>query len=787
MRALNLKLVRDFWSLKAQALAIALVITGGMATWVIALSTMDSLSVTQRMFYQDYRFASVFAGLTRAPRSVVAQIEEVPGVVVAEGRVQAAARFRVPGFDEPIEAQVISLPDGTQPELSRVHLTKGRLPDPDRPGEIVLVESFAGQHGLRVGDRLLAIIRGREFEMQVSGIGLSPEYVYFIRPGDLFPDHLRYGIAWMGQDALSRAFDMEGAFNSLAIATDRGVHDQAVIEAVDRILERWGGSGAYSREDQLSHAYLSEELNQLEGMARIIPVIFLGVASFLLSIVVARIIRMQRDQIAVLKAFGYANATIAAHYLLFMLAIVAVGIIPGILIGAWLGQGLSSLFSEFYRFPDLSYRLAPSVVLSGCLLTVLAAGLGTARSLWTVFSLPPAEAMRPEPPTRFRRTMLERLPLIRRLSQPSRMVARNLERHPFKAGLSVVGIALATAILVTGHFQEDTIDYMLGVQFGYAAREDMTVALTDPRNRQALHELSALPGVRQVEAFRMAPVKLIAGHRSHRTVIQGLDRDAELHRIVDRDLQPIVLPEQGLLLTDWLADELGVRPGDPIEIQLLERDQPIIQTTVMGLAREFIGVSAYMEINALNRLLDEDEVLSGVFLLADRERLPELYADLQQRPDVVGSSLRLASIESFNETMGETRIVFSAINTVLAGIIAFGVIYNTMRLALSERGRELASLRVLGFRRRETAQILFGELAVTTLLALPLGFFLGYGLCWLIGYSMASEFYRIPTIVDADAYAYSALIVILAALVSATAIGRRLYRLDLIAVLKTRE
>ncbi|MEM7053667.1 MAG: FtsX-like permease family protein [Pseudomonadota bacterium] len=787
MRALNRKLIRDLWKLKAQALAIALVIAGGMATWVISLTTMDSLQVTQRLFYQDYRFGSIFASLKRAPEAELARIAEIPGVVVAESRVREAARLEVRGFDEPIEALLTSLPESGQPMLNRLYLTAGRLPDPDRSGEIVIVESFAEEHGLRPGERIDATIRGRQFQLTISGIGVSPEYIYFIRPGSLFPDHQRYAIAWMGREALAQAADMDGAFNDLTISTRRGAEPEQIIERVDQILQRWGGIGAYTRDDQTSHSYLREEMNQLEGMARIVPLIFLGVATFLLSIVVGRIVRMQRDQIAVLKAFGYANPVIGLHFVGFMLAIVLLGALPGIALGAWMGQALSAFYTEFFRFPELVYRISPQIVISGLLLTLAAALGGTFRALKTAFSLPPAEAMRPEPPTNFRRTPLEAMPLIRHLSQPSRMIVRNLERHPFKALLAIVGIALATAILLTGRFQQDTLNYMIDVQFGFAAREDLTVTLTEPTARQALHELAALPGIAQVEPFRTAPIELIAGHRTHRTAVQGLETGGHLHRIVDRELSPIELPPTGMLLTDWLAEELSVTVGDSIELRLLEKDQPVLQVPIVGLAREFVGVSGYMEITALNRLLGEDQVISGAFVEVDSDALPIVYQELRDRPRVAGSSLRVATIDSFNETMGEVLIVFSLINTILAGIIAFGVIYNTARLALSERGRELASLRVLGFRRREVAQILLGELAILTLAALPLGFAIGYGFCWLIGYSMASEFYRIPTVIHPDSYAFSAVIVLLAALLSAAAIGKRLYNLDLIAVLKTRE
>lgn len=787
MRALNRKLVRDLWNLRAQAAAIALVIAGGVATWVISLSTIQSLDASQRMFYADYRFADVFASLTRAPRSVLDQLREVPGVAAVQGRIRVRATLSVPSFAEPIEGLVTSLPDHGEPELNRLFLARGRLPDPARPDEAVVADSFAEAHGLAPGDRIEAIVHGRKTGFVISGVGISPEFVYQIRPGTLFPDHRRYAVMAMRRHALERAADMEGAFNDAVFRLDRGAREVEVIERIDAVLDRWGGTGAVGRDEQTSHSYLSEELDQLRAMGRIVPVIFLGVAAFLLNIVVHRLIGMQREQIAILKAFGYRHLDIGLHYSGLVLAMVAVGIVPGLALGGWLGRGLAGIYREFFRFPELHYSVGSGVVASAVLVTAAAALLGTWRALWQAVRLPPAEAMRPEPPKRFRRTLAERLALVRRMDQPTRMILRNLERHPFKTLLAVVGIALAAAILVTGRFQHDTVDYMLDVQFGYAGREDLTVALTEPTQRGALHELAALPGVTRAEPFRNIAVELVNGHRIERSAITAFEPGATLHRTLDRSLTPLVPPESGILLTDWLAERLGVGAGDKLEVRVLERDRSTHSLPVAGTVREFVGAGAYMQLDALNRLLGEDGSISGAWLTADRAALPALFSELERRPRVAASNRRDAVIEAFNRTMGENIAIFAVVNTLLAGVVAFGVIYNMARLSLSERARELASLRVLGFRRREIAWILIGELTVVTLVAIPLGLAVGRWFCELIGRAMASEFYRVPPVIHADSYAFAATVVLVAMAVSALAVGRRLYRLDLVEVLKTRE
>lgn len=787
MRALHRKLVRDFWHLRAQAVAIALVIAGGVATWVISLSTVDSLDDSQRLFYSNYRFAQVFANLERAPRALLERVAELPGVTAVEGSIRTRATLTVDGFDEPVEALIDSIPDHEMPALNRLHLTSGRMPATDRPGEALISQAFAEAHRLHPGDSLDAVIRGRWTRLEIAGIALSPEFIYQIRPGSLFPDHQRYAVLWMREHALEQSADMQGAFNRLAAGLSRDADPAVVIERIDALLERWGGTGAYDRDDHPSHRYLQEEINQLRAMARIVPIIFLGVAAFLLNIVVHRMVAMQRDQIAILKAFGYDNVAIGLHYSLLVSAMLLTGIVPGLMLGFWLGQGLAAMYSEFFRFPALQYSVGTGVIAGAVCVTVVTALIGTWRALWSAFRLPPAEAMRPAMPKRFRRTLVERLPLIGRMDQPNRMIIRNLERHPVKAVLAVLGIALATAILVTGRFQRDTIDYMLDIQFAFAAREDLGVTLIEAAGREALHEIASLPGVEQAEPFRAVAVEYSNGHRRFRSTLLGLQPEAALHRALDAQLRPIQPPPSGLLLTDWLADRLALVPGDMVAVRLLEGDRATHRIPLAGRVHEFVGVSGYMRLEALNRVLGESGSISGAWLNVEHDRLPELFDALAERPGVAASNLREAVIESFNRTMGENILVFALVNTLLAGFVAFGVIYNTARLALSERGRELASLRVLGFHRAEVCWILIGELVVLTLIAIPLGLVIGTWFCGLIGRAMASEYYRIPSIIHPDSYAFAAMVVLFALAFSGLAVGRRLYRQDLVNALKTRE
>jgi putative ABC transport system permease protein len=788
MRALDRKLLRDLWHMRGMAVAISLVMIGGISTFVMSRVTYESLKITQARYYIDQRFADVFAGLVRAPEAVAERFVELPGVNQVETRVVAPVNLEVEGFDDPVTGRIMSLPEFGEPRLNVPYLRRGRLPAPTSDHEIAINEDFADAHGFQPGDRLVAVIKGHRKRLDIVGIALSPEYMYAIPPGALFPDYERYGILWMNRKALATAFDMDGAFNDVSFSLQRGASERDLIDRVDLVLARYGGLGAYGRDDQFSHRFITEELRGLETMATIFPVIFLGVAAFLLNVVISRLVATEREQIGTLKAFGYSTAQVALHYVKLVLSITAFGLVAGTGLGLWFAKGLSGIYQVFYSFPYLHFQLDPLILLQAVAVTLVAALAGTAFAVRRAAALPPAEGMRPEPPPVYRATFLERLGLQQRLAEPSRMIVRHIARQPLKAGLTMLGIAAACSILMITNFQRDAISWMLGVQYGLSSREDLTVLFTDPTPRRALYSIQSLEGVGHVEGFRAVPARLVHGHRSHRTAIDGIEPGGELQRVLDAALQPVSIPPQGIVLTEYLAEEiLRISPGELLTIEVLEGRRPVLQVPVVGTAREYLGVNAYMSRDALNLLMREGPAISGARLAVDAERQVEIYGRLRGMPRVAGTIVRDTAIKQFNEMMEQTILYFSFITALLGGFIAFGVVYNSARIALSERSRELASLRVLGFTRGEVAYILLGEIGLLTLLAIPLGFLFGYGLSGYLTVAFSSDLYRIALIVEPATYALAATIVLVSFAITGALIWRKLARLDLIEVLKTRE
>ncbi len=789
MKSLDRKLLRDLWAMRSQVLAISLVVASGIALLVMARGVFGSLDTTREAYYARYAFGDVFAGARRVPNWVEDRIAAIPGVEKVQTRVVVGVTLDVPGVTEPVNGRLISVPDRGRPVLNDIFLRRGRWPDPDRAAEALVSERFAEAHALDLEDHVTAVINGRRQRLEIVGIGLTPEFVYNIGPGEFFPDPSHFGLFWMSRHHLATAFEMEGGFNDVALglAGSSPALERAVIAELDGILEDYGGLGAIPRAEQISHWYLQNELDGLRQMSLLAPAIFLGVAVFLLNVVLRRTVTVQREQIAALKALGLSNARLGLHYMQWAAAVVLIGTVIGVAAGLLLAGGMLASYMDYFRFPFLIHEVSKSGILLAFGVTFAGAALGAVGAVRSVVSLPPAEAMRPAAPGTFRVSLLERLGAKRWLTQPERMVFRNLSRRPLRAFMSVVGIACAGAIVVVGSAMMASMDELLEVQFNIVQRQDVAVSFVEPVERAALHELDALPGVLQVEPTGGVAARLANGHLRKQTAIQALAPDARLMRVVNVDYRPIQLDRPGLVLSKLLAEQLEVEPGDTLRVEILEAGRPVGEVVLTDTVDDLIGVSAYMEQESLQRFVRRADTLTGAMLKVDSREEERLYGLLRSMPMVAGVTLREAALENIRTYMVDNMAMVMSVNLLFAVIIAFGVIYNTARISLSETSRELASLRVMGFTRGEIGSILVGELAILTLASIPLGLALGYAMIAAVMQAFGSELFRMPVVVEPDTFVISAATVVGSMAFSAWTVRRKLRDLDLVAVLKTRE
>lgn len=786
MRAIDRKLVRDLFRLKGQIASIAAVVACGVASVIAMRSTLDSMLLSRDAYYDRAHFGDVFASLKRAPQSFATRIGRIPGVSVVETRVVGDALLRVPGLAESATGHILSVPPRGQPLLNTLHIRRGRYISPEANDEVLVSEHFSRANDLEIGDTISAVINGRWRELHVVGIALSPEFVHNAVPGiGMFSDTKHLGVLWMSRDALAPLFDMEGAFNDVTVLLAPGGREAAVIAALDGMLAPYGGGHAYGRKDQPSNNVVAGEIEQLRVFGTAMPVIFLTVAAFLLNIVLSRLIATQREEIAVLKAFGYANRTIAIHFLGYAFVAVFLGAIGGTALGIWVGRAYTALYNDFFRFPEFGHHTSVQLVAVAVVISGLAAVLGALGGVRSAVRLPPAEGMRPPSPAIFKPLWIERLGWGALLSPGARMVVRNLERRPLRTLSSILGVAFAAAILVVGTFAFDTARYMADLQFRTVEREDLTVAFTAARPARVAHELRSTAGISRVELFRATPVRIRSAHHVRQIAILGLEQHAQLRRLADVEGRIYSMPGGGLVLTKALADILQVKPGDSVTIDLLELGGAARRVPVASSLDELVGLGAYMEIGALNGLLGEGAVASGAYLSVDANSAQKVVTSLAQIPGVAGTTTRAGMLRSFDDQIASSIRLTVTIVVALACVVALGVIYNGVRISLSERARELASLRVLGFTRREVARLLFGEQGAVDLAGTPLGLFIGFGLSFWIVTGFASESYRFPVIISGQTYLFASGVILVTAVAVALVMRRHIDRLDLVAVLKT--
>lgn len=787
MSLLDRKLWRDLATLRGQVISIGLVVAAGVAVFVASISTYDSLQSGRERFYAKTRFPQVFVSLKRAPLSIVTRLAAIPGVAVVEPRIVRDVIVDWPAAPLPVSARLVSLSYAGDEPLARLHLRRGTAPRTNDTRGAVINEAFADANGASPGSDIRVILNGRLQAFHISGVALSSEYVYALKPGVPIPDDRFFAVLWVDRSAAEAAFDMKGAFNDLIVSLAPGADAKPVIDELDRLLEPYGSVGAVERRDQPSNRFLEDELNEQKTMSITIPIIFFGVAAFLLNAALGRQVAAQCEQIAALKALGFPTVPLVLHYLKLVSVIVLFGAALGVAGGIGFGQAMIASYQGFFRLPDLTFTLTPWSAVVGTVISFAAASLGVVTALREVVSLAPAVAMRPAAPLHFRRFWLEHLGSGKLLTPRRVMVLRNLTGRPLRAALTSLGIAFAVPMVVLGLFWRDAIDQMIEIQFDLVERGNAVVTFPHPLDRRIVSDLKREPGVLAAEGQRIVPVRMRAANRSYLTSVIGLPAGSELRRPHDAALQPIEIVAHGITLTRRLADQLALTVGDTMMLEVMEGKRRKLDVPVSAIVDEVIGMASYMEISALNRLTGEGDVISTVALYAEPSAWPALSQRFKDLPVIEAVAMKTYTMASFLDKIANLVLVSAGILTGFAVIIAFGVVYNSARIGLQERAWELASLRVLGFTRAEVARILFGEFMIEIALAIPIGVVMSQGIVDLIVHFFSNESFQIPAVIGARTFAAACIVVIAAAAISAYVVRRRIDCLDMVAVLKTRD
>jgi putative ABC transport system permease protein len=786
VRVLNRKLLRDLMRLRWQMAAIALLIGCGVSVAVMATSAQKTLILAQRDYYKQTHFADLFATATRAPMSLLADLGRINGVTVVDARATKAGLMEVPGLLRPATAHLIALPDDERRALNRIVVVAGRLPNPQRTDEAVALATFLDAAHVRLGDRLSMVIAGHHLMFRIVGAALSPEFVYAPSNGPM-PDDAHEGVFWAPRAAVEQSAGLRDAFSAVSFALAPGASGAAALDQIDRLLAPYGGSPSIPRADQVSHKFQADRIERLGVMAAVIPPVFLFVAASLVHLVLRRLVEAEREQIGLLKAFGYADREAAAIYVKMGALVAIAGVVAGGLAGAWLARAIVGALGQFMRMPRLDPQFSWTAFGIAAVSSTAAAILGSLRAATRAAQLSPAVAMQPPAPMIYRRTTFEDTRLWSLLDQPTRMIARNLRRYPGRAAWTVAGLGVSLALLVGSQFIYGEIDGVIDQAYFQARRWTDEVAFSDVRSEQAIAELARFPAVAHVEPFRRTSASLRAHGQSERVLLIGIDTGAALARPLATSGEPVPFVGRGMLVSQPVAAHLRLVPGDRVDVEINEGRRTRTVLRVGGIVQDYAGLTVQMSRAELNGLMADGNLASGADLTVAQDERGTFYRALGRAPQIIGAGSRDDVVLAFRDAITAAMTIEMVFYLGFAAAIAFGVAYNISRIALADRSRDLATLRVLGFSPADCAYVLAGELALLALLALPIGVGGGCALGAVLISAFEKQDFYLPYQVTPHGIGIAFLAYAVAVLVAAVLVVQRVWRLDLVTVLKTRD
>jgi len=766
--------------------AIALLVACGVSVAVMAFSTQKALVTAQREYYARTRFGDVFAAATRAPLALADDLSRIDGVVAVDARAVKVGLMEVPGLLRPATVRLIAMPNDDRRALNRTVLIAGRLPDPARVDEAVALKTFLDAAHISLGDRLSLVLNGHRLTFTIVGSALSPEYVYVPSFGPM-PDDAHSGVLWAPRDAVEKPAGLGGAFSAVSLALAPGASQAKAIAAVDRLIAPYGGTPAYARADHISHKFQQERIDRMSVMATVIPPVFLIVAAALVHLVLGRLVQSEREQIGLLKAFGYSDLSAATIYLKMAGLVGISGVLAGGAVGGWLGQTIIAVLAQYMRFPHLAARFSWTAFGISGALSVAAAVAGSLLAVRRAVRLSPAVAMQPPTPTAFREGLLEHIGVMRTLDQPSRMIARNIERFPLRTASTVAGLSVSVSLLVGSQFLFSAIDTVVDQAYFRARRWTDEVSFADTRDIHAIAEMARQPAVVRAEPFRHVSGYLRAHGRTTRIVVFGLEEDADLERPLDPRGDRIPFKGRSLVLSQALAGRLGAQPGDVVELEVTDGRRPRTLLPVSAIDQDYAGLTAHMTRAALNRLMGDGDLASGADLVIATDQREVFYRAIARMPQIVSAGSRDDTVATFRSAIAAAMTTEMAFFLGFAAAIAFGIAYNISRIALTDRARDLATLRVLGFSPVECAYILSGELALLALVATPIGVIGGFALAHALVAAFTRQDFYLPFVINPAGLGLAFTTYMTAVALAAGLVAQRIWRFDLVAVLKTRE
>ena len=791
------KLFRDLYYRKGSLITLVVIVAIGVGCYVGMAGVYRDLVGTKDTYYNKYKIADFYVDLKRVPEWAVDETSELPNVREIRGRVYFQVLIDLPAIEEPISGTAISMPFEQTDVINDIFLRSGAWFSGENEKEVILNEAFARENGLYPGSRIKVMLLDKQHDLLVVGTAMSPEFVFLISPGSvgLAPDPAKFGVMYLPEKFLQESCDLRGAYNQIiGLAHDNSKTSlTATLDIIERKMEPYGVTNTKLGEDQISVSYLNDEMAGLKVSSKVMPTIFLVVAALVLNVIMGRLVAQQRTIIGTLKALGYSSGFIKRHYLCYGAIIGIMGGVAGIAVGFWIQGAMLELYRQYYPMPNIEQHFYFRILFIGMGISILFAVLGTLKGVGYSAKLEPAEAMRPPPPEKGHKVLPERIGFFwNPLPFRWKMILRAVFRNPFRSSVSVFSCIIATALVFSALSMTDALNYLMNYEYRWVSHQDITVALRDPAGFDTPSEILDLPTISQAESQLVVVCDLKNGPYEKRIGITGLVDNNHLYTPLDKNKKPISVPESGLILSNKLAEILNVSPGDHLIFRPLIGLRREVVAPVIGTVDTFLGLPAYANISYLSRLLGEEwasnTILANQFMsLDDISSDNHFLDDLKKRPKVVGIGERTRAFTQLNETFGKSMGAMISIMVLFAGLIAFGSVLNASLVSLSERQREVGTLRVLGYTPRQVSGIFSGESFLLNIIGILFGLGFGILLAYFMSMAYSTELYRFPAIILPSSLFYTAVIMFVFVSLAQIIIFRLIRKLEWLEVLKVKE
>ena len=740
------KMIRDMKrSMTAYILCILIVAIGFCGFTVLELC-YDNLAESRDMFFSQSEFCDGFAEVTDSPVSEAGILKRIPGIDTVQARL--VKDTRVYGYEEDVELHLVSWSEG---EMNRPVLSRGTLPEEGKK-EIVIGDGIAKARNLNPGDTVEIIVEGKRVPMEITGIGLTPENIYMIRNmNELYPSPAVYDAAFTSYRTMAQLFGQEGHSNSFLFKLEPGSDWEAVKDRIEQALTPYGLISHYAREDQLAVSMVDEEIKQLEKMSGVVPFLFLTVAGVILYITQSRMVEQQRTQIGTLMAIGIPLRKIRLHYMGFGAVTGLLGGLFGGLLGYALADPMAGYYRVYFNLPDVTAPLSVSYLLEGILL----AGIFCSGTSWIIAGvigkMKPAQALRPPSPKSARQSFLERIPgFLNLFTVPGVMALRSLSRNRRRTAMSVAGIAFAYMITATLVSMNSLFDVFIFDYWEKTQRQDIMVQFEQPVLLEDALEAVKHPQVENAEGMMEFAVTLSGPGGKTDCTIQAISPEASLTRLYKEDGSRAYPEEEGIVISEHMANVMGVKKGSTIEVKVPYPKERISRVTVTDTIAQYMGSSAYMSFDGAGRISDYRNVCTTVLLKAPLTVQEELRERLEDAAAVSGIQSRQDRLSQYRSMMGSMSAIMASMS-MLGVIISFAVIYISSLISFEELKRELSTLMMLGLKSKECLDVISTGQWLLAAGAVLIGIPMSMGASQLISVSMASDMYTIPSFIDGKA------------------------------------